>query len=43
MQYCHTADNCHYREFYYKSCEIYGDDPAETEEAIARIAYSSGV
>ena len=34
--------NCH-RELYYESCEIYGDDPSESEEAINRIANSSEV
>ena len=42
-QYCHTADDCHYGELYYQSCEIYGDDSAETEEAIVRMAHSSKV
>ena len=42
-QYCHTADDCHYEELYYQSCEIYGDDHAETEEAIDRMAPSSEV
>ena len=31
----------HYGELYYQSCEIYGDDPIETEEAIDRMAHSS--
>ena len=31
----------HYLELYYQSCEIYGDDPAKTEEAIDRMAHSS--
>ena len=35
------AQYCHYGELYYQSCEIYGDDPAETEEAIDRMAHSS--
>ena len=34
--------NCHC-ELYYESCEIYGDDPNESEEAINRIANSSKV
>ena len=42
-QYCHTTDDCHYGELYYQSCEIYRDDPAETEEAIDRMAHSSEV
>ena len=42
-QYCHTTDDCHHGEFYYQSCEIYGDDPAETEETIDRMAHSSEV
>ena len=40
-QYCHTANDCHYGELYYQSCEICGDDPVETEEAIDRMAHSS--
>ena len=32
---------CHYGELFYQSCEIYGDDPAETEQAIDMTAYSS--
>ena len=42
-QYYHTADDCHYGEFYYQSCEIYGDDPTKTEEAIDRMAHSSEI
>ena len=40
-QYRHTADDCRHGEFYYQSCEIYGADPVETEEAIDRMANSS--
>ena len=32
--------NCH-RELYYENCEIYGDDPNESEEAINRLANST--
>mmetsp|Transcript_41755 Transcript_41755/g.46612 ORF Transcript_41755/g.46612 Transcript_41755/m.46612 type:complete len:242 (+) Transcript_41755:2105-2830(+) len=32
--------NCHH-ELYYESCEIYSDDPNESEEAINRLANSS--
>ena len=32
---------CHYSELYYQSCEIYGDDPAKTKEAIDMMAHSS--
>ena len=35
------AQYCHYEELYYQSCEIYGDDPAKTEEAIDLMAHSS--
>ena len=35
------AQYCHCGEFYYQSYEIYGDDPAKTEEAIDRMAHSS--
>ena len=42
-QYCHTANDCHYGELYYQSCEIYGDDPAKIEEAIDRMAHSSEI
>ena len=34
------AQYCHYGEPYYQSCEIYGDDPAKTEEAIEMMANS---
>ena len=42
-QYFHIADNCHYRELYDQSCEIFGDDPAKTEDAIVRMTHSSKV
>ena len=35
------AQYCHYGEVYYQSCEIYGNNPTETEKAIDRIAHSS--
>ena len=35
------AQYYHYGELYYQSCEIYGDDPAKTEEAIDMMAHSS--
>ena len=34
--------NCHH-ELYYKSCEIYGDDPNVSKEAIKRLANSGEV
>ena len=42
-QYCHTTDDCHYGEFYYQSCEIYGDNSTKTKKAIDRMAHSSEV
>ena len=35
------AQYCFHGELYYQSCEIYGDDPAKTKEAIDRMAHSS--
>ena len=35
------AQYCHFGEIYYQSCEIYGDDPDETDEAIEMMANSS--
>ena len=35
------AQYCHFGEIYYQSCEIYGDDPEETDEAIEIMANSS--
>ena len=35
------AQYYYYGELYYQSCEIYGDDPAETKEAIDRMAHFS--
>ena len=35
------AQYCRYGGLYYQSCEIYGDDPAKTEEAIDMMAHSS--
>ena len=34
--------NCHH-ELYYESCEIYGDDPDDSEQAISRLANSGEV
>ena len=34
------AQYCHYGKLYYQSYEIYGNDPAKTEEAIDRMAHS---
>ena len=34
--------NCHH-ELYYESCEIYGDDPNDSKEAIERLANSGEV
>ena len=35
------AQYCHHGELYYRSCKIYGDDPAETEKIIGMMAHSS--
>ena len=35
------AQYCHFGELSYQSCKIYGDDPAETDEAIEMMANSS--
>ena len=35
------AQYCHYGELYYQSCEIYGDNPIKTKEAIDMMAHSS--
>ena len=32
------AQYCHFGIIYYQSCEIYGDDPVETDEAIELMA-----
>ena len=35
------AQYCHFGDLYYQSCEIYGDDPTETEEAMNRMAHAN--
>ena len=35
------AQYCHFGDIYYQTCEIYGDDPDETDEAIEMMANSS--
>ena len=35
------AQYCHCNEIYYQTCEIYGDDPDETDEAIEMMINSS--
>ena len=34
--------NCHH-ELYYESCEIYGDDPEDSEQAQSRLANSGEI